>query len=1367
MLDPYSYVAPSRVRVLVCPFGSIKQNAFFQSVERLHRAREVRLLDVTPDPRQDRSMFSPKGYPNGKVIYDFSTSVIDEQLHLLYDLEPWRQTMVVLGLTIYRQDMEIDFEKSLRELKSRNPNALLHRLVILGVPSQEVRDSLASAHKGLLPVLSSKVTVSSIESAMADLTTEFLAELAVFTISKQLGSFKSPGVKQLDSPASASRPGDKPYNVVMPRASSYLKHSASESSVSVGRSASISKTGSISIGMNDKTKSKQKGRSAKFLGNMYLLAGRVPDALKSFCEAATILKATYDHLWHGSALEAIGICLVILAFLEVPTPIPQVALTEIGGNHYGKDHSSRGHQSSHSVSLVPSNGSAKAYDSTSSLPSTNSPGPTQGGRASTFDAPSTMTRSTSNLSISSAATGTGAIVMTEFLPDLTNAVLRYFDRSHTSSDDSVPQIVYCETILRFVKFLVVSRLGGGWNPAVLSAVVRDTTLDKNITSDSPSCSIIGRWCNTVYTTEVGNLPVLAQCNIYSGLASVYSAVGMLRKRSFVLRELLLNIIPKIVQSRQQREAPTNAENPSSAQMGKRKFSPFSHNRKVSTPHHNSNRFLSLLEGVEEKGILDLLDTVVTVYGAGDVTARGSGWADLKLSFLKVCVSVCQSMPDLEGVIYYSGLILATSADVLSKDEQVHYFEAIQHALDASRKLGRGDIAAQYWDLFILRDIRLVSPSSIVPVEKSTGPRTAEASPFLYNPYTKRPQSAPADRRHSDASSRKILVQKEAVEFVVKLQNPFEFEVQVGELVLLTEGARLDASINNVYIPPHSIFEVGVQATPKSVGNVKVTGCKIQVVGCAPGEYHLLRRSELRPEEKIKMVGIESGIQAKDIQTSALATRHLEFTVVPNQPIVALKSLSLTQGWIMLLEGETHTFTLTLSNISSVPVNLVEFHFTDSTADPLQQAIQSKELPLSEVYECEYFLYKRHPLKWLNSTQSRIDPHQTGQFDIQISGKRGMTSATLNIDYGHKLGVREGLTPDSLDADDVRLKSWTRTISVPVNVTVAPSVELGSCDIIPLRYREPLESAIELMANDGFESSGHEIAQLAHSIERLKSFPDSQCVLLLADVRNAYTSPLEATVWSLVSEDSEEKLAEVTETVYPNRTKRFLIPIRWEPLTAEQVEQNIPLMSRKQFVVDSSEQGEHGRMMKEAFWNRSKLLKLIGGQWTANTGVNHQRSGSIEFRGLRLTPRMVNVLRREEIEITMEMECDSQGIVTRHKDTSYRVKMDHESGVMKVSIRNCGTEPVAGMLRLIPGERYSDTSAPDHHDDNIGRKILYNGVLQRPIKLIEPGQTVDLCMGVVYICRGEYVWTSVFEVSTPGPHLLDQHIQRQPMYVRAV
>ncbi|KAA8916026.1 hypothetical protein TRICI_001841 [Trichomonascus ciferrii] len=1273
-------------------------------------------------------MFSPQGYPNGKVVYDFSLSPIDQQLCSLYDLEPYRQTLVVVGVTQYNEDGELKLADAVKTLKDTYPGALVHKVFVFGV-TEEIKD----LPKHAIQIFSSKADSASeftLESAMAQLTSDFLAELAVYAISKQFASLKSPAIKELETPVVVSRPGDKPYNTSLKR----FQHEPSASSVNLSRQDSVSKSGSISLGLTDRTKSKQRGRMLKFNGNLYLLAGRLSDALKHFADAAAILKSAYDHLWYASSLEAIGVCLVLLSFLEAPVSIPQIALSATANNLTHQNHHPK-------ISSM----SSTSFDSTPNLPQppapTASTPTTQSNPASTHSSfsegmfhptnshhhqqpslphsPSTGSLTTYSSSASSAQ----APPLPEFLPELTSAILRYYARSQGSAEESVPQLVYCETVIRFCKLLVVTRLGGGWNGAVLSGIVRCTKVPKNLTRDSPSSNMIASWCNKLYITELSNLPILAQCNIYSGLASIYSSIGLMRKRTFVLREMLVNMIPKIVQSRQQKSdhsTPTPAKSATAPSS-----SPSS-----ASPAPVNGGFVTLLDGVQENGILSLLDDLCRVYGAGDISAVGCGWSELKISFLKTCISVCESIPDLEGVIQYSVLLLSTSSDSLSRDDQIMYYNTIQKSLDTSRKLGRGDISATYWDPYLVRDIRITPAGPMAP-KKGTRQQSngdGEGQVFLYNPYSAQKQQA----TEAANNNVRVLVQRERAEFVVKLQNPFSFEVQISEISLLTEGEiELEASSTNIYLPPASMYELHLPAVPSASGTLTILGCRVQVVGCSARDYYLIDKEDLRPEEKVKSIGVSAGARAKELQMKSRTYRKLNYEVIPSMPMMAVKSMSLNQGWLMLLEGEHYVFTLTLSNISSIPVKMVQFHFSDSTTEPLISAINSKELPLNEVYECEYFYYHRKALTWVNNEDraiGEINPHQTGNFDIDVSGKRGMTNAVITIDYSSdSSGGKEGTV-------------WTRQLTVPINITVNPSIELGSCDILPLQ-----------------------------SCQTFKSIMDSSCdisdyVLLVADLRNSWTHPMDVTLWSLVKHgegQEDEKLVELTETIHPSRTKRFLIPIKWTPLSFEEIERPIPLESRKQYIVDSSV--DHGKQMREVFWNRERLLKLIDGKWSASKGYGQQyREGAVELRGLRLSQKMVNVLRMDRISISMHMAENPQ--VRQVNETTYQVPIDDERGLLKTQITNRGNEPVSGVLRLIPTIRYQDVNTVDF--DEINRKVLYNGVLQRPIKNIKPGKTVEISLGVVFISRGEYEWTSIFEISS-GNHRLEQQGQRQPMFVKAV
>jgi len=58
-LDPLSPIAPARIRALLLPFGRIKRTRFQSFVGRLQPENVVRLGDVSPDGRPNRSTHSP------------------------------------------------------------------------------------------------------------------------------------------------------------------------------------------------------------------------------------------------------------------------------------------------------------------------------------------------------------------------------------------------------------------------------------------------------------------------------------------------------------------------------------------------------------------------------------------------------------------------------------------------------------------------------------------------------------------------------------------------------------------------------------------------------------------------------------------------------------------------------------------------------------------------------------------------------------------------------------------------------------------------------------------------------------------------------------------------------------------------------------------------------------------------------------------------------------------------------------------------------------------------------------------------------------------------------------------------------------
>lgn len=1222
-----------------------------------------------------------------------------------------------------------DYKAKHALLRKKYPNSAVHKLLIFGVPGAD----LLQGSKHIIPVLSSRLApVTSLGTVMCDITTDLLAELAVLAITREMGTFKSPGLMELEHPVSAFHDG-RSYNGTFTSgaqsngggsATSSHPHSPANSFSSM--TTSRLKTGSISIGLNDRVKSRQHGRSKKYLAGLYLLTGRWQDALREFSEAATSLKSAHDYLWLASALEGIGICLLLLSFLEVPTAIPPVALQAANFSSHGS--------------------SLSFSDSTDSL-----------------------TPTTSN-------SGTVPPSMFEFLPELTNAILRLYARSQGTQEESVPQVVFCETILRFVNLLTVTRLCGGWNPASLSAVVRGTPVGKNVTPDSPSVSAITSWINRAYSTDLSSLPIIAQCNIFSGIAVIYSNIGLVRKRSFVIREMLLTIIPRLTRARNLQAANAGIQSEGVSDVDK--------------------QIVHFIDGEREGGIVELLDNLSKVYGAGDITSVGYGWIQLRVSFLKTCLALCEAIPDYSGIIHFAGLLLSTSADVLSEKDQLQIYNTIIRAVESSRKLGQVYISAEFWDPNLLRDIKIVSTtSSILPQYRSKPTNSVGADDnnfFIHNPFAAKKlgstrSSVDLSQQDPQQQSR-ILVQNERADFLVRLQNPFAFDLHVLEITLLTNDVPVSAFVTNISVASFSMTDITVPVIPQGTGALQISGASIQIAGCAKKDFLLTEQQAAAISDKIDAVGSNSGMghNMKELYSLAKDTT-VNIDVISAQPVMVLKNISINQGWMMLLEGEKQLLTITLANISDINANYVSLKFSDSTTPPLQVALSNKDLPQNEIYEVEYFLFNRKALQWIQGSEkqlsndstnlaalspitkqtkpSDVTSHNAKVFNILVLGKRGMNQGTIQVEYANRD-----------DSEDATAPFWFRTLSIPINITVNSSIELGGCDMMGLQDNQVFTDDPSVVC----------ASSLSKYLNVLKDKGKlSEYCLLVVDLRNSWNQSIEVTLWSTpeprsndsfevdvvpTDGDTEQDASSpsdkfiVKETIHAGKTTRLLIPVKRVEFTEEELARPIPSLSsnKRQFVVNANVNPERARSTRENFWYRNALLSMLGGAWRVVNGI--PRSGILELRGIRLTQKMISILRVESVSISMSMAIDGSfdnnpiSAASKPSATQYIVKSEDEYFTLRTSIRNRTSRPISGYLFIIPSQRYSDVPSPNsglsangtvsNNDvDNwtsMDSKVLYNGSLQQSVLNIGPGENATVELGALFMSRGEYEFTSIFD-----------------------
>jgi hypothetical protein len=293
--------------------------------------------------------------------------------------------------------------------------------------------------------------------------------------------------------------------------------------------------------------------------------------------------------------------------------------------------------------------------------------------------------------------------------------------------------------------------------------------------------------------------------------------------------------------------------------------------------------------------------------------------------------------------------------------------------------------------------------------------------------------------------------------------------------------------------------------------------------------------------------------------------------------------------------------------------------------------------------------------------------------------------------------------------------YTRQVSLDLTVTVNASVELARIDALPVHGEIPQPLWDRLGSS-------------------FTAKPDEYC-LLSVDLRNAWPSQM------VVQLESNDGIA-VQEDILPGNTSRVILPVKRVYL--EDPHATIPTLNpgrNRQFVVSASKiSPEMERANREGFWYRERVLNCLRATW--KTTSLPKRSGSIDLRSIRLTTRMIEAIKVEEVDIGISV-ADANGNAAE-KDVAY---VD-EFMQLKVRVTNRTAQKIHPLVRILP--------ALCHRPANVGleytRKLAWNGTLQQHIPALEPHGSAEVSVGLTVLCRGEFeISASVEEVQVwDGP-----------------
>ncbi|KAI3323231.1 Trs120-domain-containing protein [Xylariaceae sp. AK1471] len=1381
-LDSLLPIAPARVRTLVLPIGQIKRERFQSFVQRLNEEHVVQLRDISADGRPNRNMFSPLAFPDGAIFYDLITYIPPPSHLALSPFDLFREPLAIIAIADGQELENVAFSKrqsangyaptmaernirtlyqELEELRDTYPKMLTHHVLIFDhKPPSENPIPLPEGIKAIPPLEHSKRTT--MKTVICDISSLLLAEMttlaksfeamtsidspgqapsrpglqgtgswtsddanpaarrnsqfAVATVTRSASSsgtsdrgqarMSMPPFKSLPFGSNSSTPSARPSTPVRSGLSNpptTFDDIASANGSSTGMSSPEQRNGSrldtaeeniksasqdkVAVqgfgpgSLNEKWRNKGKGRAHIVVGSLYLQAGRWTDALKELVEGATVAKSINDHLWHGKALELILVSLLLLAWVGHVFQVPAICLSS---------------NDKTSSSLT------KAQDAEEADPG-------QPKYLRNFQA---------------------------ILPDLLERTIGLYSRI---SGEQLPPFPLSETIIRFCNVLTALHLcEGRLGKQSLDIMIFGKYPSKPLDT-SPRLTITpsrGHITNFLFKAFPSSAPELLttmdRSIILSGIAAVLGILGYHRKKALVVRELLSVLIGGLIEARTRGAAEVGIH-PAAGLVALNAIN----------GHGKGAGALDLNEGDIEHGIEEFLGLLCKAYGVvgfegsrsepeaasptddldenvvsrinRQSSTRQFGFPNVKLNILRACINFSEALPDFNGVLKFSSELLRTAgsgvapgprredaAPMISRDEQVRLVTNIAKTSSLSQKMGLGNLSAEYWDEFLIRGITLDPlPMTRSPTAHSknvlpgvTTARTSQdVNPFIYNPFL----------RTADKSAvAQTLVADEAATFRIVIQNPFEIDLEIDSIKLHAEGAGFDSSVISTVIGPYRTQILKIQGTPRGAGPLKITGAIIRVHGCRERRFPIFSQP-WTPELQLKVKGIGLGTLKQNLILPPPGPPpkpdSIDLSVIEAQPIVIVKSISLPQSSVMVLEGERRAFSVTLHNISSTtPADLLLFSFQDSTQGPLQTALSNRDATPAELHEYEWILAKKQALRLrkIDDSKRYIAPGSTATFEFEILGKPGLTSGTIQIDYAH-LGL-----PQS----EIKSQFFTRQVCLDLTVTVNASVELARVDVLPIQANVA-KSIWDCVGSGGTQKES--------------AASDEQCLLLM-DLRNAWPSDMQVCL-------KAGKDITIEEHILPGNTNRVAVPI--PRLYLEDPHASLPALNpsrQRQFVVSSSKiTPEIERGNREAFWYRDKMLESISGTWKTLSGP--PREGTIHLRGIRLTPRMIEVIKIDEISIDISVE-DPQSERPQGSENSIFVD---EFVQMKLQITNRMNEPIYPTVRIMP----SLCNRPVNVALDFTRKFAWNGTLQQTLPLLGAKSSTELRIGATALCRGEF------------------------------
>ena len=718
-------------------------------------------------------------------------------------------------------------------------------------------------------------------------------------------------------------------------------------------------------------------------------------------------------------------------------------------------------------------------------------------------------------------------------------------------------------------------------------------------------------------------------------------------------------------------------------------------------------------------------------------ALHDGSQHMRIETLRLCVNICEALPDIGGVLRFSTETLRAggagiapgpeAADVgpnMLVEDQIRFSNNIARTVSLIQHLDLKVSEGEYWDDFLVRSVTYFEDGRPQSLKIHYPKNQTNSLPAAKNPFIHDALASQSSPKVADS----ILIADETATFRVTLQNLYEIELVIECIRLESKGLPVEPESTSTRIGPCRTQTILVSVTPRAAGNLVISGCVIKVQGCRERRFPIFNQPWTLECDK------RDGSQASDERKGANPGGTLPtgpqisqptFQVSQAQPAVVLSALSAPHSAIMLLDGEKGRIEFALRNDSSTtPVDVLVLTFDDSATAQSKDAVNNRDLTALELYELEHSAVERPALKWITEGDRQVQIASNGQTQclVDVYGKPGLSMAEIRVDYGYR-GTSQSEAPGHF---------YTRELTIPLTITVNASLELVRNDILPIDYHHPTR----MPRSEGRTSSTDPDDVVCLSGSGADALAKSPACLLVLEFRNSWPNPLTLTT-AIRGESSATGMASHRESIAPGHIARVPLMVPKMYIPSHERRRPIPSLSagpKRQYVVSSSSSGSPAAELaaREVFWYRQRLLERLHATWEDDDGG---RSGSINVRSLRLSPRMLDLLKLNDLEITTEI------VPAEGEDTSissigpscYRASLNMFFRFV-VSLRNRSGSAVPAVVRFDPRPSHQPAG---FEGVELSRGFVWNGTLQQSGGVIEPGASTQVHFDFCIITEGSW------------------------------